>query len=317
MSDVLPAAENPAAVAALAAAAAAAKEGLASNTRRAYRAGWAAWAAYCDRMKWVPLPAQPAHVGAFLRSMGGECRTATILIRLAAIAKMHRYEGHVFDRKHPAISEVMRAVEREFGEPQRQVKAICTPEITELVGTCDASPGGVRDRALILLGFAGALRRSELVAIRAEHITIDDDGIRLLIPRSKGDQRGRGETIGIPRGANPDTCPVRALQTWLALLGAERGPVFRRLSKGGRIMGAKPLSGEAVSMILNKRGDKIGMERMSAHGLRAGFVTVAYRAGARDDDIMAHTRHADTKTMRRYIRRSGVVSESPAGKLGL
>ena len=179
----------------------------------------------------------------------------------------------------------------------------------------------MRDRALLLLGYAGALRRAELVAIERERVAFTTEGLRLLIPRAKGDPEGQGAGLGIPKGARRETCPVRALEAWLAASHCAYGPVFRKIDVWG-VIEARALHPDAVRQILRKRAAMAGLmvastERLSPHGLRAGFVTEAYRAGARDEQIMDHTRHRDLNTMRGYVRRAKLVTESPVKLLDL
>jgi integrase len=179
----------------------------------------------------------------------------------------------------------------------------------------------VRDRALFLLGFAGAMRRSELVGLDVDHVSWTPDGLKLLIGRSKTDTEGEGAEIAIPRGQANDTCPVAALKEWLALSKITIGPLFRKVNRGGVVEVAR-LSTDAVRQILLKRAAKAGLkgtlaEPVSPHGLRAGFVTTAYRNGVSDEEIMGHTRHRSLTTMRSYVRRAKLGQRSPAGKLGL
>ena len=171
------------------------------------------------------------------------------------------------------------------------------------------------------MGFAGALRRSELVALDVEHVTWTRNGMKLLIERSKTDAEGQGAGIAIPRGQSQETCPVTALQQWLTGAEIATGPVFRKVSRGG-VVGASRLVPDAVRQILLKRAARAGLkstlaEPVSPHGLRAGFVTTAYRNGVPDEEIMGHTRHRSLTTMRSYVRRAKLSRESPAGKLGL
>ena len=154
-----------------------------------------------------------------------------------------------------------------------------------------------------------------------EHLTLTREGLRLLIPRAKADQQGRGAELGIPRGRKPQTCPVRALEAWLQMSSCRFGPVFRKIDRWCTIETAV-LHPYALPKILARRlalaGIKAtGLERLSLHGLRAGFITEAYQAGARDEAIMEHSRHKDVRTMRGYIRRAKLVGESPAGLVGL
>jgi integrase len=174
---------------------------------------------------------------------------------------------------------------------------------------------------LLLIGFAGALRRSELVALQVQDVTVTAEGLRIRIARSKTDPAGQGAEIGLPRGKHADTCPVQALLSWQAVARRKAGPLFRRVGKGGRI-GSVALNPDAVRHILAQRARMAGLEsdvceRLSAHALRVGFITEAYGAGVRDEDIMRHTRHRDLRTMRGYVQRAGLLTESPAGVLDL
>jgi len=195
------------------------------------------------------------------------------------------------------------------------------PEVRKLCRACGAGIAGARDRALFLLGFAGAMRRSELVGLDVAHVTWTEDGIKLLIERSKNDKQGVGAEIAIPRGHAEETCPVAALKDWLELAEVKAGPLFRKVNRRGAVESAR-LSPDAVRQILLKRAALAGVkgtlaEPVSPHGLRAGFVTTAYRNGVPDEEIMGHTRHRSLTTMRSYVRRSKLSRNSPAGKLGL
>jgi len=203
----------------------------------------------------------------------------------------------------------------------RKAAALSLPQLRQLLATCDASARGRRDRALLLFGFAGALRRSELVALRVEDVAVVPGGLRLRLNRGKTDPTGQGAEIGLPRGRSSETCPVRAFEAWQAVAKRKAGPLFRRISTGDAI-GATALHPDAVRRILAHRVALAGLTvdgfaRLSAHALRVGFITAAYDQGVRDEDIMRHTRHRDLRTMRGYVQRAGLVSESPAGQLDL
>lgn len=203
----------------------------------------------------------------------------------------------------------------------RRAAAITTAEIRKLCRACGTDLPGARDRALLLLGFAGALRRSELVALDIEHVTWMRNGLKLLIERSKTDAEVEGAEIAIPRGQADETCPVAALRTWLKLSKVSTGPLFRKVNRGGSVERNR-LSTDAVRQILLKRAARAGLrgtlaEPVSPHGLRAGFVTTAYRNDVPDEEIMSRTRHRSLTTMRSYVRRAKLSRESPAGKLGL
>lgn len=186
---------------------------------------------------------------------------------------------------------------------------------------CGDDLAGLRDRAPLLIGFTGALRRSELVGLEVTHIRPTPPGLRLMIPRSKTDAAGEGAEIGIVRGSHGETCPVRALRAWLRAAKIADGPVFRRVTQWGTV-GKRRLHPDAVRQILIRRAAAAGIkgtlqEPVTPHGLRAGFMTTAYKSGVPDEEIMGHTRHRNLTTMRSYIRRAKLGSASPSGKLAL
>ena len=298
-----------------------ARHALTAATLRAYAADWEDFGAWCRHRAVAALPADPSTVAAYLASLAATHAGSSLRRRLASIGRAHRMKGLPWDASHPVLRDTLAGVRRLHGRPPRQSAAIGTAEIRRLVATCDGGLTGLRDRALLLLGFAGALRRSELVAVQREDLSFTTSGVKLMIPRAKGDQAGTGVEIGIPLGARPETCPVRALEAWLRVSDCQYGPVFRKVNQWG---GIEPtaLHPYAFPKILAKRvalaGLKAGsFERLSAHGLRAGFITEAYKAGARDEAIMDHSRHRDVRTMRGYVRRAKLVSDSPAKLVGL
>jgi integrase len=317
MSD-LATIQGTAALAALATARAYAGEAMASATVRAYRADWAHFTGWCGTVGLSPLPADPATVAAYLGSLAGEFAPNTMKRRLSSISQAHKLHGLDWRPSHPLIVQTLRGILRRHGRPVKQATAIRVDAIRALVGTCDGSPAGLRDRALLLVGFAGAMRRSEIVGLYADDVAIGPEGARVLIRRSKTDQTREGATIGLPRGEHAETCPVMALEAWLSVLPDHTGPLFRRLSKAGRLIGRKPLWACAVRDILAKRAQEAEIAtHLTAHGLRAGFITEAYDRGLRDDDIMPHSRHRDLRSMRGYVRRAKLMSTSPAGSVGL
>jgi integrase len=192
----------------------------------------------------------------------------TLRRRVAAIVRACGVAGHPLDTKNPAIRETLRGIGRKHGGPSRRAAAITTAEVRKLCRACGPDLAGARDQAMFLLGFAGALRRSELVGLDVEHATWTGDGLKLLIERSKTDAQGEGAEIAIPRGQADDTCPVTALKTWLELAEITAGPLFRKVEHAR-------LTADAVRQILLKRGAKAGLrgtlaEPFSPHGLRAG-----------------------------------------------
>ncbi len=306
--------------AALAQAQALARRATAPATLRANKADWTHYAAWCAQAGFVPVPAAPATVGAYLASLAESHAPTTIRRRLSAIGKMHRFNDLPWNPAHRDIQEPLRGLLRQHGRPPQKAAPLTLPMLRRLLATCDPSARGRRDRAL-LFGFAGALLRSELVALHVEDVGVDAGGLRLRIPRSKTDPAGQGAEIGLPRGKHAETCPARAFEAWQAVARRKAGPLFRRISSAGRI-GDAALHPDAVRRILAQRARMAGIEldgfeRLSAHALRVGFITEAYGKGVRDEDIMRHTRHRDLRTMRGYVQRAGLVTESPAGALDL
>ena len=281
---------------------------------------WAHFCQWCRQAGSIPLPAAPTAIAAYLASMAATHGRSALERRLAAIGHRHRLHSFPWNPGHPAIRATLRGIFRRHGSVRRQAAALTSVELRALLATC-AGLAGLRDRALLLLGFAGALRRSELVGIDLEHLRFTASGLRLRLPRSKGDQEGEGVELGIPRGKRNETCPVRTLETWLEQSATRYGPVFRKVDQWGNVEDTR-LGADAVRRILLKRAAAARLtvhatERLSPHGLRAGFVTEAYMAGARDEQIMAHSRHRDLKTMRGYVRRAKLVTDSPVTLLDI
>ncbi len=290
-------------------------------TLRAYASDLKNFEAWCARHGMTALPATPQVVGAYLAAAGEGYAMQTLRRRVAAIARASGVTGNPLDTKHPAIRETLRGIGRTHGSRGRRSAALTTAELKKLSQVCEPGLAGDRDRSLLLVGFAGALRRSELVALDVERLTWSDDGVKLLLEKSKTDKEGEGAEIMIVFGRFEVTCPVRALRRWLDAASIASGPLFRKVNKAGRIEGRR-LSEDAVRQILLRRAAQAGVkgslaEPVSPHGLRAGFVTTAYRNGVSDEEIMGHTRHRSLTTMRSYVRRAKLSGTAPAGKLGL
>lgn len=290
-------------------------------TLRAYASDMKNYEAWCAGNGMTALPAAPEVVGAYLAAAGEGYAMQTLRRRVAAIARASGVSGHPLDTKHPAIRETLRGIGRTHGSRGRRSAALTTIELRKLSQVCEPDLAGERDRALLLTAFAGALRRSELVALDVERLTWSDEGVKLLLEKSKTDKEGEGAEIMLVFGRHEGTCPVRALRCWLDAAAITSGPVFRKVNKSGRVE-ARRLSEDAVRQILLRRAAQAGVtgtlsEPINPHGLRAGFVTTAYRNGVPDEEIMGHTRHRSLTTMRSYVRRAKLSKTAPAGKLGL
>jgi integrase len=170
----------------------------------------------------------------YLAAAGEGYAMPTLRRRVAAIARANGVAGHSLDTRHPAIRETLRGISRRHEQPPRKAAALATDEIQMLFWVCDTSLAGIRDRAIILIGFAGAPRRPDLVTLDVGHISWTREGMSLLIVRSKSDTSSKGARIMIPHGSSQETCPVRALRAWLEAAAIKHGPLFRKISKGGR-----------------------------------------------------------------------------------
>lgn len=303
-------------------------DAICDATRSAYLRDWAEFSAWCRTNGADPhdLPVNPVLVAAWLATLAASHGRSALGRRVAAIAYHHRRRGVVFTAAHPVIRETLSGISRAHPRPVRPAAALTSVEIKKLIATCPsdlAGPAGLaalRDRALLLVGFAGAFRRSELVAIDHAHLRFDATGVTIRIPRSKRDQEGKGADVTLPRMRGEDSCPVRALETWLSRAKIRRGPVFRGITRHGTI--EDRLSPGGVRLILLRRAALAKLtvhpsERLSPHGLRAGLITEAYLAGAPDEQVAAHTRHGDLATMRGYRRRARITADNPARLLDL
>ncbi|MBO1074661.1 site-specific integrase [Roseomonas marmotae] len=293
---------------------------LSENTRRAYASDWKAFSQWCRDGGVSALPAEPVVIAGHLASLARSLGRSGLKRRLAAIAHAHRQAGHPWQPGNPVIRATLRGIFATHAKPVRPAAALTSTEVKLLLNACGTDLAGLRDRAIFLTGFAGALRRSELVAIDREHLRFTTDGMTLHIPRSKRDQEGEGADLGIPRGLNPLTCPVRAVEQWLQRTRIEYGAVFRRVTAAGTL--EDRLSPQGVWRILRRRAERAGLvvderERLSPHGLRAGFITEAYLNGALDEQVMQHARQSDYSTTQGYRRRAKITQDSPARLLNL
>lgn len=301
----------------LAARAAGLAEGArAANTRRAYAADWRHFATWCARHGLVPLPAEPASVGFYLADHEAILSVATLTRRLSAIAVTHRTARHAIDTRHPAIRDVMRGLRRSKGVAQYHAEALTVPLLRRVLASCGERLIDRRDRALLLVGFMAALRRSELVALDYADLAVVPDGLRVTIRRSKGDQEGEGAAVAVGRTGS-DTCPAAAYAVWIAAAGIGEGAAFRGISRHGQI--GPRLSPDAVADIVRRRTAAAGLDPkpFSGHSMRAGFATSAAQAGIEEQVIMRQTRHRSIATVRRYIQDGKLFDRNLAKEVGL
>lgn len=283
-------------------------------TIRAYASGWKSFLSWCAMAGRSPLPASVATVSDYvLWCINEECRLATIGVRLNAISHYHKAE-HLPTPVGPEVREIVRMARRLKTEAPGGKAALTYDQLAAITKRFDLSnPVEVRNKALLLLGFAAGWRRSEIIALQFQHVQMVERGMTLFQARSKVDQESKGRLVGIDYGKRALTCPVRAMQAWIALRGTWNGPLFTRVHNRVISRHAMHERGEIVHSIVKRGLTAIGEDpaRYGAHSLRAGMITVATEAGASEASIMQRTGHQDTQTLQRYIRPAKVFSMNP------
>lgn len=253
------------------------------------------------------IPASAAMVAEYLASFAGILAVATLQHRLIAIHRAHADKGLESPMKDHLVKRTMQGIRRTLGTKQRRVTALVKDDLLEIMVHIDqqAPMKAARDKALMLIGFAGAFRRSELVALRYEDMTLYDSGLELLLRRSKTDQEGAGRSVFIPY-ARGSRCPVKVLKSWLELAGIVTGPLFRPISRHDQIVGSKALTPQSVARIV-KSSVRLMMgedaaKLVAGHSLRAGYCTEAAIVGLQPYQIREQTGHRSDVTLARYIR---------------
>lgn len=291
----------------------------APNTKRAYRADWAHFSTWCEAHGETPLPASPATVARYLVAHAKEFKRSTLERRLIGITTAHRFAGHDTPCHNTLVRETMKGIRRQKAdEDVRQVDAAVTSIVRQLVDTLKDDIHGLRNRALLLIGFAGAFRRSELVALKVHDIKETREGLVIRVRRSKTDQEGKGLEKGIPYGSHIDTCPVRSYKAWLEASKIVEGPVFRPISRHGHVS-PNALRAESVAEVIKAAAQRAGLDptRFAGHSLRSGLATAAAEAGVPEQEIMEQGGWKSSAIARRYIRRGSLFKRNAASKVGL
>ena len=285
----------------------------AAATLRGYRSDWRGFTAWCAERGFDPLPAGPETVALYISDLAGVRATATIARHLTAIAEAHKRMGHESPTAHPAVREVHRGIRRTFGTAHNHKQALETHDVRAMVRHLAGRPMDVRDRALVLIAFMAALRRSELVALNVDDVAFVPEGLEITVRRSKTDQEGVGEVLGVPYASDPTCCPVRALRAHLDSSGIVEGAIFRSMRHGER------LSGRAAAARIKRLAAKIGHdpERVGGHSTRRGFITSAAKAQVHERDIMRHSRHCSIVVFRSYIEQANLWTDNAAVSVGL
>jgi integrase len=293
----------------------------AESTKRAYSSDWSDYRTWCESHGFAALPSAPGTIVLYLSERAATCRVSTLTRRVAAISQAHQFAGHQSPTGDIQVRAVMAGIRRALGTAPTMKAPAVTGDIRSMVATLPAGLLGVRDRALLLVGFAAALRRSELVALDFEDCEFTRDGLVINQRRSKVDQEGQGRKIGVAYGSDPATCPVRSLRAWIesaGIKGIKGGPLFRSVNRHGQIQTTR-LCDKAVALVVKRTATAAGLEaaKYAGHSLRAGLATSAAMAGVSERAIMAQTGHKSTAMVRRYIRDGSLFRENASAKVGL
>ncbi|WP_114906715.1 tyrosine-type recombinase/integrase [Ornithinimicrobium murale] len=302
---------------------AAASESLSASTRRSYDSAWRSWLSWCSESGHIALGADPATVAAYLVHLADRGLTPSSLDRaLAAIRNAH-LDAHLEDpTTNRGLARVRSGLRRRLGTaPRRQAHPLTTDQVRQIVTTLDpASLRGARDAAIILLGYAAALRRSELAGLAVKDVLHRAAGLVLVVRRSKGDQEGAGQYVGVTRGEHPLTDPVGSVDRWVAMTGAKGSdPLFVPISWSDRRPGVDPMSGAAIGQVISDRADAAGLGHLNitGHSLRAGHATTAAEAGVPAEKLARTTRHQNLATLATYTRPAETLRDTTSSALGL
>ena len=279
----------------------------AQNTLRAYKADYRDFAAFCSKNGFKPMPSEPRIISLYLTNLSKFSKFSTLKRRLASISVIHRLSGHYIDTKHPIITENLMGIKRVKGSYQKAKKPILINELKLIINVIDddkSEKKRLKNKALILIGFAGAFRRSELVAIDYEDIEFVSEGVKIFVKRSKTDQSGEGMTKGIPYFSNSNYCPVISLKNWIEKLQLKSGKIF-------------DMSDKSVALTIKKYTALAGLDsnKYSGHSLRSGFATSAAELGAEERSIMNMTGHKTTQMVRRYIKEANLFKNNALNKI--
>jgi len=288
------------------------------NTIRAYKTDWSHFESWCLAHNQSALPATPEIVALYVADLSATHKPGTLTRRISAISQAHQIAGYETPARSAQVRLVMAGIRRTKGTAQSAKTPVLVEDLRRMVAQLPKNLLGIRDRALLLIGFSGAFRRSELVALDVADVAVTRDGIVIMIRRSKTDQDGEGRKIGIPYGSNPATCPVRAFQDWQKDCGFIDGPLFRPVDRFSKVASIR-LSGAAVAEVVKKYVKAAGLDErdFAGHSLRSGLATSAAQAGASERSIMNQTGHRSVNMVRRYIRDGSLFRENAAAVVGL
>ena len=284
------------------------KNSKSANTLRAYESDYKDFSFFCAKNNFSCLPADPKILSLYLTHLSQSSKFSTLKRRIASISVFHKIKGHYIDTKHPLIIENLLGIKRLKGSHQKAKKPILINDLRKIIDVINKLKikeiRQSRDKALILIGFAGGFRRSELVALENDDIEFVREGVKIFVKRSKTDQSGEGMTKAIPSFDNALYCPVLHLQDWMAKGKSINKRIF-------------PISDKSVALIIKKYTNLAGLDgnKYSGHSLRSGFATSTAESGAEERNIMAMTGHKTTQMVRRYIQEANLFKNNALNKI--
>ncbi len=296
------------------------KSSKSNNTLRAYRSDFKDFVAFCVRHGFASMPTEPKIVSLYLTHLSKKSKISTLRRRLVSISMVHKLKGHYLDTKHPMIIENLMGIKRLKGSIQKGKKPLLLNHLKTIINVINEQKiddiKKLRDKAIILVGFGGGFRRTELITIDYEDLEFVPEGLKINIKRSKTDQFGEGMVKGLPYFENKIYCPVYNLKKLLELSKIKSGPIFRRFAKGFSLTN-KRLTDQSIALLIKNYLNLAGIENTnySGHSLRSGFATVAAESGADERSIMAMTGHKTTQMVRRYIREANIFKNNALNKI--
>ena len=292
----------------------------ANNTLRAYKSDFKDFGGFCAKHGFDSLPTEPKIVALYLTNLSKTSKISTLRRRLVSISMVHKLKGHYLDTKHPIIIENLMGIKRLMGSFQKGKKPLLINHLKLIVDVINQQKideiKKARDKSIILIGFGGGFRRTELISIDHEDLEFVSEGLKITLRRSKTDQFGEGMIKGLPYFTNENYCPVINLRKWLELSNIKSGPIFRRFNKGSSLTSNR-LTDQTVVLLIKNYLNLAGIENSnySGHSLRSGFATVAAESGADERSIMAMTGHKTTQMVRRYIKEANIFKNNALNKI--
>ena len=294
----------------------------ANNTLRAYKSDFKDFGIFCAKHGFKSLPSEPKIVSLYITHLSKRSKISTLRRRLVSISMVHKLKGYYLDTKHPIIVENLMGIRRVKGSIQKGKKPILINHLKLIIDVINNQKTDVikklRDKSIILIGFGGGFRRSELISVDYEDLEFVQEGVKINIRKSKTDQFGEGMIKGLPYFNNEIYCPVTNLKKWLEISKINSGPIFRRFSKGLSLVN-KRLTDQSVVLLIKEYLNLAGIDNknFSGHSLRSGFATVAAESGADERSIMAMTGHKTTEMVRRYIKEANLFKNNALNKINI